>query len=420
MKPFAGHHGSRRIRDLVADPRDGSVWVASGGTLTQYDLSGALQKELIPELGDGVIRSIKRLALQGATRLDLQIVEPRAGDVLNADALVIHLRYSADRAIDPGSITVTEGGTPLETRCLGDQVALQCEIAGGLADGEHLLTVTVSDRERGLSGTAEVRFVIDTTAPTVSIFEPADGLVTNVVEWTLRGAVSEAVETLTFSLNGEVVSLTADAERRFSHRLVLEEGVNAVTVTALDRAGNSGTATLQVVLDTVAPVAPVLDLIDIGRPGPDGRVTVSARPGSVEANSRVTISNTRTGDSLTLVADADGAFSIDIAAAAGDEIRIVVLDAAGNVGEPVQAPSRTCRRIRRWSPRRSTRRASFRCMRASLFCTPEATPSKPASRAEPSPPDAWRFCVAGCSIATTGLCPGLSSASRVIPSSARP
>ena len=62
-------------------------------------------------------------------------------------------------------------------------------------------------------------------------------------------------------------------------------------------------------------------------------VTVSGGPGSVEPYAQVTITNPRTGESVTVTADSDGSFRAEIAAAAGDVLHIEAVDAAGNHGE---------------------------------------------------------------------------------------
>jgi len=61
--------------------------------------------------------------------------------------------------------------------------------------------------------------------------------------------------------------------------------------------------------------------------------TVSGGPGSVEPYAEVTITNTRTGRSVTVTALLDGSFSTAIAAAVGDVLHIEAADAAGNDSE---------------------------------------------------------------------------------------
>ena len=72
--------------------------------------------------------------------------------------------------------------------------------------------------------------------------------------------------------------------------------------------------------------------MSIGHPA-GGLATVSGGPGSVEPYAEVTITNTRTGRSVTVTALLDGSFSTAIAAAVGDVLHIEAADAAGNDSE---------------------------------------------------------------------------------------
>ena len=67
---------------------------------------------------------------------------------------------------------------------------------------------------------------------------------------TVTGKVGEANATV--RVNG--VSATVDPSGNFSVEITLQEGSNAITVSATDAAGNVGQATVSVNLDTVAPV----------------------------------------------------------------------------------------------------------------------------------------------------------------------
>ncbi|HEY3487853.1 MAG TPA: Ig-like domain-containing protein, partial [Gammaproteobacteria bacterium] len=105
-------------------------------------------------------------------------------------------------------------------------------------------------------------------------------------------------------------------------------------MSAIDMAGNPDSVTVHVFLDTVVPGIPDIQQITISNPQ-NGIVAISGANGSVEANSRVTLTNTRTGETITVMADANGAFSAAIAAEVGDILTIDVTDAAGNNSETV-------------------------------------------------------------------------------------
>ncbi len=140
----------------------------------------------------------------------------------------------------------------------------------------------------------------------------------------MTGSVSEVA---TLTINDQAVTVAAD--RTFTRTLTVVEGPNTITLRATDPATNVGTETVQVTLDTVAPTAPPANQVTVGTPT-NGQVTVSGGAGRVEGGARVTVTNSRSGASVTVTATADGSFSAQLAAQAGDSLSLVVSDGAGN------------------------------------------------------------------------------------------
>jgi RHS repeat-associated protein len=81
--------------------------------------------------------------------------------------------------------------------------------------------------------------------------------------------------------------------------------------------------------DTTPPAPADLGKITVG-PITNGQVTITGSVGSVEGNAQVIITNPRTGESLTVTANADGSFTAQLGAQTGDQLSIVVTDSAGN------------------------------------------------------------------------------------------
>jgi len=106
---------------------------------------------------------------------------------------------------------------------------------------------------------------------------------------------------------------------------VLTDGPHTITVTATDPAGNAGTDTAVVTIDTTAPNAPVLDPINATDP-----VTGTAEPGST-----VTVSFPD-GTTATVVAGTDGSWSVpnpgDLTD--GQTVTATATDPAGNTSLP--------------------------------------------------------------------------------------
>ncbi|MCY1022376.1 RHS repeat-associated core domain-containing protein [Pyxidicoccus sp. MSG2] len=208
----------------------------------------------------------------------------------------------------PGTAGATLDGQPFES--------------GGVvsAPGPHTLVVTARD---GAGNEAAVTraFVIDTALPTVTVEAPADGLVTGAADVALVVAASDDGPLADVRVGG--VSMTRGAAGKYRHTLPLMEGGNAFTVEALDAAGNSASAVVQVVRDSEAPLLVVTSPED-GAVVTAPTVTVS---GTVTDATAVTL--TLGGGPVTL--GAGGAFSVTQALQQGDNtVVLVATDAAGH------------------------------------------------------------------------------------------
>ena len=103
--------------------------------------------------------------------------------------------------------------------------------------------------------------VEDVTLPVVAIAAPETGSAFAASPIAVSGSLDDPFATL--ALNGEAVAVSGG---QWSASVDLEEGNNVITAVATDQVGNIGTATIEAVLDTRAPV------VTIDSP-PDGFVT---------------------------------------------------------------------------------------------------------------------------------------------------
>ncbi|EXS22085.1 bacterial Ig-like domain family protein, partial [Acinetobacter sp. 742879] len=105
----------------------------------------------------------------------------------------------------------------------------------------------------------------------------------------------------------------------------LSEGAHSVTVTATDLAGNTGTDTGVVTIDTVAPNAPDIDPVN----------AVDPITGTAEPDSTVTVTYPD-GTTATVVAGTDGTWSVPNPGnlVDGDTISATATDPAGNTSLP--------------------------------------------------------------------------------------
>jgi len=118
-----------------------------------------------------------------------------------------------------------------------------------LSDGEHNVTVYAADDD-GNVGAKTVTFAVDTTAPTVTISEPADGETYESEDVSLDVNANENVSGWNYSLDdGNNRTFDPNTETTLSN---LSDGEHNVTVYAADDGENVGTDTSTFIVDTSA------------------------------------------------------------------------------------------------------------------------------------------------------------------------
>ncbi|MDD5298624.1 MAG: Ig-like domain-containing protein, partial [Rhodocyclaceae bacterium] len=220
------------------------------------------------------------------------------------------------------------------------------------------IIVQQTDLAGNVSGTFQNTgaIVIDNTvpnAPAITGYTPDTGVVgdgiTSNTQPTFSGtAEANATVNLTITKNGAAFTSTtvaANASGAWSYHpaTALADGVYAMTATATDAAGNTGTAsnTATVTIDHTAPAAPAITgyTPDTGVVG-DG-ITSNTQPtfsGTAENNATVNLAITRNGAAFattTVVANGSGAWSYQPGTALADGVYAMTAtatDAAGNTG----------------------------------------------------------------------------------------
>ena len=205
---------------------------------------------------------------------------------------------------------------------------------------------------KGVGDTSQVR--IDTPVPTKPGGTALSGLsdsgasatdrLTNVTRPTLSGT-AEANATVTVMVDGKAVgTAVADSNGFWVHQLqtALTDGTHSITTTATNRFGivSEPSDALVVVIDTAKPVTPAPSVTSATVAGTTAGTSVSgiATPsigGTTEAGSTVNILvDGRVAG--TAVADANGAWTFQFAAALADgphSIQVQATDKAGNVSD---------------------------------------------------------------------------------------
>ncbi len=209
--------------------------------------------------------------------------------------------------------------------------------------GQRVSTITSANQSVSLDVT------INVTPPSVVSVSPADGATgvdpkTQIVITMSEAVKPESVTTITVFLNNPagskvpgVFSLSPDGTV-----IIFYPGQNLASETAYTLTVTHSVQDLQgyfmgadfvsrfTIKDTTPPPMPPAGSITSTFPDAEGYVTVTATQGSVEAGCTVLIINDTSGEIVSVTPGTNGAFTGRIMARLGDEIKILMMDAAGN------------------------------------------------------------------------------------------
>jgi hypothetical protein len=194
-----------------------------------------------------------------------------------------------------------------------------------LREGTNTITVKAVS-QAGNAGTATVRVAVDSIPPKLTITLPRANMVTNKKMIAVSGTVDKVSAMV--KVNNTPVQVSRGMFTLSS--LSLSEGSNAITATAVDRAGNQAKeSVVTVMLDTTPPTAPTLNPLP-----PVTRSSAVSVSGSTEPGARVDIF-VNSADQGTVRADEKGAFSARIGLTEGNNaVSAVSYDAPGNASAP--------------------------------------------------------------------------------------
>ncbi|MDR0251636.1 MAG: Ig-like domain-containing protein, partial [Brucellaceae bacterium] len=183
---------------------------------------------------------------------------------------------------EPGStVTVYDGTTKLGTANVDSAGNWTFRPATALAEGEHKITFTATDKAGNTSpATDALVFTVDTVAPPVPVLKEAidsEGSIKGAIAASgvtddtrpeFKGENAEAGTTIRFFDNGSEIGSTvvaADGTWSFTPEIGLQQGVHRITMLAQDKAGNKSekSATFQFEVDTTPPAAPsITEVLD--------------------------------------------------------------------------------------------------------------------------------------------------------------
>jgi len=253
----------------------------------------------------------------------IQVSAPQVNTILNTPLITV-----SGNIIDANLASLWINET--ETQLAGQSFS-RTNVA--LTEGQSTISLRASDRA-GNESTIYVPVTLDTIPPVVAITTPAPGALVKTQTVTVSGTVSEQNSTvLVNNMAAQVIGQDFTLAG-----ISLLEGLNTISVKATDRAGNSGNANINITLDNIAPVAPVI--IALPTPSPTPIVTIS---GTAEAGSLITLSMQAGQSAASVVgiatASTQGTFSIaNITLAEGTStFSATAMDVVGNTS-PISAP----------------------------------------------------------------------------------
>jgi hypothetical protein len=255
-----------------------------------------------------------------------------ADNIINAAEAQQDLLLSGSSSAEPGqTVTVTLNGKTYQTTVQTDgtwQLSVPAADVGALTDGIVTVTATVSD-VAGNASSADRVGLVDATVPQVTINDFVTD--TNTVNQLahsqaqiLSGSVTGAAagDLVTITINRVDYTTVVDASGNWSLGLPasvvqgLADGTWTIDVSVTDRSGNTGSSSLDVVVNTVTPVIGIStlaadDVINATEKGED--LLLSGTSNQPEGT---TITVTLNGIHYTATADASGNWSVTVPASA--------------------------------------------------------------------------------------------------------
>ncbi|MCM6970866.1 Ig-like domain-containing protein [Enterobacter hormaechei] len=278
-------------------------------------------------------------------------------NIINAAEAQQDLVLSGSTTAETGqTVTVTLNGKSYQTTVQADgrwQLNVPAADVGALTDGNVTVTATVSD-VAGNSSSADRVGLVDATVPQVTINDFVTD--TNTVNQLahaqaqiLSGSVTGAAagDLVTITINNVDYTTVVDAAGNWSLGLPasvvqgLTDGTWTINVSVTDQSGNTGSSSVDVVVNTVTPVIGINtlaadDVINAAEKGED--LLLSGTSNQPEGT---TITVNLNGINYTATTDASGNWSVTVPASAvsalGEANYTVTASVTDNVGNSAAA-----------------------------------------------------------------------------------
>jgi len=173
----------------------------------------------------------------------IKIVEPQDNTILNTTKVIVRWEIPQNTSpIDHHELYVD--GFPVNTSIPPDQNSYTIT----LTEGTYTITARTVDRA-GYVAEDIVKVIVDTTPPTVSITSPESGATLNTTTVTIAfvGGDDIGLDHYELYVDGSSVNTSIPPDQN-SYTITLTEGTHAITVRAVDRAGNIAKDTIEITI----------------------------------------------------------------------------------------------------------------------------------------------------------------------------
>jgi hypothetical protein len=190
----------------------------------------------------GNSRIIVRKIRYDNTPPPIEIISPINGSWINSNNIDIRLR-----ALGAVNVKIDKKSTPPDDTGF-------VEYRKSLSEGRNLIIISALDQAGNENTTTLVIFLDSSNS--LDVLEPTEDILINESEVVITGITeSEAY----VSINGLPV---INRDGNFTFTLMLDEGMNRVNVTSIDRAGNRAETIFKVTVDSIKPVIDLISPID--------------------------------------------------------------------------------------------------------------------------------------------------------------
>ena len=337
--------------------QDGSWRLTVPASAMETLIDGRAQVSVSVTNGNGNSADASRVVIVDTQPPAITLDNLTDDNIINAAEAQQDLVLSGSTTAETGqTVTVTLNGKSYQTTVQADgrwQLNVPAADVGALTDGNVTVTATVSDGA-GNSSSADRVGLVDATVPQVIINDFVTD--TNTVNQLahaqaqiLSGSVTGAAagDLVTITINNVDYTTVVDAAGNWSLGLPasvvqgLTDGTWTINVSVTDQSGNTGSSSVNVVVNTVTPVIGINtlaadDVINAAEKGED--LLLSGTSNQPEGT---TITVNLNGINYTATTDASGNWSVTVPASAvsalGEANYTVTASVTDNVGNSAAA-----------------------------------------------------------------------------------